>query len=309
MAEPYAAPRGAGLSHKEKFRVKEWSLLQKNMKKWWPVFLLPTFAAFVIGFIIPFVQGVYLSFCKFQTINKTTFIGVSNYVKAFADTQFTQAFWFTVKFTVVSTLLINVIALMIALLLTRGIKGTNLFRTVFFMPNLIGGIVLGYIWQILLNCVLSLLGKPLLALNSTYGYWGLIILMCWQQIGYMMIIYIAGLQSIPNDYIEAARIDGATTWQTLWRVKLPNLMPSITICSFLSLTNSFKLFDQNLALTAGEPAHASEMLALNIYNTFYVRSGPQWKGIGQAKAVIFCIIVVAISLIQLRATRSKEVQQ
>ena len=309
MAEPYAAPRGAGLSHKEKFRVKEWSLLQKNMKKWWPVFLLPTFAAFVIGFIIPFVQGVYLSFCKFQTINKTTFIGVSNYVKAFADSQFTQAFWFTVRFTVVSTLLINVIALMIALLLTRGIKGTNLFRTVFFMPNLIGGIVLGYIWQILLNCVLSLLGKPLLALNSTYGYWGLIILMCWQQIGYMMIIYIAGLQSIPNDYIEAARIDGATTWQTLWRVKLPNLMPSITICSFLSLTNSFKLFDQNLALTAGEPAHASEMLALNIYNTFYVRSGPQWKGIGQAKAVIFCIIVVAISLIQLKATRSKEVQQ
>ena len=177
------------------------------------------------------------------------------------------------------------------------------------MPNLIGGIVLGYIWQILLNCILSLLGKPLLALNSTYGYWGLIILMCWQQIGYMMIIYIAGLQSIPNDYIEAARIDGATTWQTLWRVKLPNLMPSITICSFLSLTNSFKLFDQNLALTAGEPAHASEMLALNIYNTFYARSGPQWKGIGQAKAVIFCIIVVAISLIQLKATRSKEVQQ
>ena len=230
-------------------------------------------------------------------------------MKAFADTQFTQAFWFTVRFTVVSTLLINVIALMIALLLTRGIKGTNLFRTVFFMPNLIGGIVLGYIWQILLNCVLSLLGKPLLALNSTYGYWGLIILMCWQQIGYMMIIYIAGLQSIPNDYIEAARIDGATTWQTLWRVKLPNLMPSITICSFLSLTNSFKLFDQNLALTAGEPAHASEMLALNIYNTFYARSGPQWKGIGQAKAVIFCIIVVAISLIQLKATRSKEVQQ
>ena len=309
MAEPYTVICGAGLSHKEKFRVKEWSLLQKNMKKWWPVFLLPTFAAFVIGFIIPFVQGVYLSFCKFQTINKTTFIGVSNYVKAFADTQFTQAFWFTVRFTVVSTLLINVIALMIALLLTRGIKGTNLFRTVFFMPNLIGGIVLGYIWQILLNCVLSLLGKPLLALNSTYGYWGLIILMCWQQIGYMMIIYIAGLQSIPNDYIEAARIDGATTWQTLWRVKLPNLMPSITICSFLSLTNSFKLFDQNLALTAGEPAHASEMLALNIYNTFYARSGPQWKGIGQAKAVIFCIIVVAISLIQLKATRSKEVQQ
>lgn len=283
--------------------------MQKNIKRWWPLFLLPTFAAFVIGFIIPFIQGVYLSFCKFQTVNKATFIGLSNYVKAFADAQFSHAFWFTVRFTVVSTLLINILALIIALFLTRGIKGTNLFRTVFFMPNLIGGIVLGYIWQILLNCVLSLLGKPLLALDSTYGYWGLIILMCWQQIGYMMIIYIAGLQSIPNDYMEAAKIDGATTWQTLWHVKLPNLMPSITICSFLSLTNSFKLFDQNLALTAGEPAHMSEMLALNIYNTFYVRSGIQWKGIGQAKAVIFCIIVVLISLIQLKATRSKEVQQ
>ncbi|MDD6090668.1 MAG: sugar ABC transporter permease [Clostridiales bacterium] len=283
--------------------------MQKNIKRLWPLFLLPTFAAFVIGFIIPFIQGVYLSFCKFQTVNKATFVGLSNYVKAFADTQFSHAFWFTVRFTVVSTLLINILALIIALFLTRGIKGTNLFRTVFFMPNLIGGIVLGYIWQILLNCVLSLLGKPLLALDSTYGYWGLIILMCWQQIGYMMIIYIAGLQSIPNDYMEAAKIDGATTWQTLWHVKLPNLMPSITICSFLSLTNSFKLFDQNLALTAGEPAHMSEMLALNIYNTFYVRSGIQWKGIGQAKAVIFCIIVVLISLIQLKATRSKEVQQ
>ena len=283
--------------------------MQKNIKRWWPLFLLPTFAAFVIGFIIPFIQGVYLSFCKFQTVNKATFVGLSNYVKAFADAQFSHAFWFTVRFTVVSTLLINILALIIALFLTRGIKGTNLFRTVFFMPNLIGGIVLGYIWQIILNCVLSLLGKPLLALDSTYGYWGLIILMCWQQIGYMMIIYIAGLQSIPNDYMEAAKIDGATTWQTLWHVKLPNLMPSITICSFLSLTNSFKLFDQNLALTAGEPAHMSEMLALNIYNTFYVRSGIQWKGIGQAKAVIFCIIVVLISLIQLKATRSKEVQQ
>ena len=204
---------------------------------------------------------------------------------------------------------ISVVTLSIALLLTRGMRGTNAFRTIFFLPNLIGGIVLGYIWQILLNCVLSLLGKPLLALNATYGYWGLIILMCWQQIGYMMIIYIAGLQSIPNDYIEAAYIDGATPWQTFWKVKLPNLMPSITICLFLTLTNSFKLFDQNLALTGGEPAHASEMLALNIYQTFYVRSGPQWKGIGQAKAVVFCLMVIVISLIQLRATRSKEVQQ
>ena len=283
--------------------------MEKAIKKYWPVFLLPTLCAFVIGFVIPFAQGAYLSLCKFQTVDKATFIGLSNFAKAFADTQFTHSFWLTVRFTVVSTLLINLFALTVALLLTRQIGGTNLFRTVFFMPNLIGGIVLGYIWQILINCVLSLLGKPLLALNATYGYWGLIILMCWQQIGYMMIIYIAGLQAIPNDYIEAATIDGANSWQTLWKVKLPNLMPSITICLFLSLTNSFKLFDQNLALTGGGPAHASELIAMNIYNTFYFRAGPQWKGIGQAKAVLFCIMVVIISIIQLKATRSKEVQQ
>ena len=283
--------------------------MEKAIKKYWPIFLLPTLCAFIIGFVVPFAQGAYLSLCKFQTVDKATFIGLSNYVKAFADTQFTHSFWLTVRFTVVSTLLINLFALTVALLLTRQIGGTNLFRTVFFMPNLIGGIVLGYIWQILINCVLSLLGKPLLALNATYGYWGLIMLMCWQQIGYMMIIYIAGLQAIPNDYIEAATIDGANSWQTLWKVKLPNLMPSITICLFLSLTNSFKLFDQNLALTGGEPAHASELIAMNIYNTFYFRAGPQWKGIGQAKAVLFCIMVVIISIIQLKATRSREVQQ
>ena len=253
--------------------------MQKNIRRYWPIFLLPTLAAFLIGFVIPFIQGLYLSLCKFTTINKTTFVGLSNYVKAFQDEQFAHAF------------------------------GTTPFRTVFFMPNLIGGIVLGYIWQILLNCILSLMGKPLLTLDSTSGYWGLIILMCWQQIGYMMIIYIAGLQSIPNDYIEAAYIDGATPWQAFWRVKLPNLMPSITICLFLTLTNSFKLFDQNLALTAGEPAHSTEMLAMNIYQTFYARSGPMWKGIGQAKAVLFCILVIAISSLQLKFTRSKEVQQ
>ena len=283
--------------------------MQKNIRRYWPIFLLPTLAAFLIGFVIPFIQGLYLSLCKFTTINKTTFVGLSNYVKAFQDEQFAHAFGFTASFTVVSTVLINVIALGIALLLTRGIKGTTPFRTVFFMPNLIGGIVLGYIWQILLNCALSLLEQPLLRLDATAGFWGLVILMAWQQIGYMMIIYIAGLQSIPDTLIEAAEIDGATPWQTFWKVKFPMLMPSLTICLFLTITNSFKLFDQNMALTGGEPNHASELLAYNIYYTFYGRSGPQWRGIGQAKAVIFCLIVVAISLIQLRATRRKEVQQ
>ena len=283
--------------------------MEKAIRRYWPVFVLPTLIAFIIGFVWPFIWGAGLSFCKFTTVKNVQFVGLSNYAMIWSDNTFTHAFWFTAAFTVVSTLLINVLAFAIALLLTRGMHGTNAFRTIFFLPNLIGGIVLGYIWQILLNCILSLMGKPLLALDSTSGYWGLIILMCWQQIGYMMIIYIAGLQSIPNDYIEAAYIDGATPWQAFWRVKLPNLMPSITICLFLTLTNSFKLFDQNLALTAGEPAHSTEMLAMNIYQTFYARSGPMWKGIGQAKAVLFCILVIAISSLQLKFTRSKEVQQ
>ena len=281
----------------------------KATKKWWPLFVLPTFCAFIIGFIVPFSEGLYLSFCKFTTIKKATWVGLSNYAKVFQDAQFWDSLTFTASFTVVSTILINVLAFAIALALTKGIIGTNVSRTVFFMPNLIGGIVLGYIWNILINCLLSLIGSPLLALNTTAGYWGMIVLMCWQQIGYMMIIYIAGLQSIPNELIEAARIDGATARQTLFQVKIPNVMPSITICMFLTLTNSFKLFDQNLALTGGDPNHQTEMLALNIYNNFYARSGAAWKGIGQAKAVIFCIMVIAISMIQLTATRSKEVQQ
>lgn len=282
--------------------------MQKTISKYWPVFVLPTLLAFIIGFIWPFIWGVYLSFQRFTTVSKTTFVGFDNYIQVFKDTTFIHAFWFTAAFTVVSTVLINVFAFAIALVLTKGIRGTNLFRTVYFMPNLIGGILLGYIWQILLNGILANLGKPLLALDERYGFIGLVILMCWQQIGYMMIIYIAGLQSVPNDLIEAAKIDGATGREILFKIKVPLVMPSITICTFLTLTNSFKLFDQNVALTGGEPSNLSEMLALNIYSTFYGRSGAQWKGIGQAKAVVFFLIVVAISLIQLRFTRSKEVQ-
>lgn len=283
--------------------------MEKALKKWFPVFVLPTLAAFCVGFIWPFVQGIYLSFCQFITVDNAKWVGITNYVKALTDETFGDSFVFTVAFAIVSTLLINGIAFAIALALTKEMKGTNIFRTVFFMPNLIGGIVLGYIWQILINCVLSNLAQPLLALNSTAGFWGIIILMCWQQIGYMMIIYVAGLQNVPPDLLEAAAIDGANAIQTLIKVKLPMLMSSFTICLFLTITNSFKLFDQNLALTSGEPAHATEMLALNIYNTFYSRAGAQWKGIGQAKAVIFFILVVVISLTQLYATRSKEVQQ
>ena len=283
--------------------------MEKAVKRYAPIFVLPTFLAFVIGFILPFIEGLYLSFCQFTTVRDAKFIGIGNYQRIFTDSTFTNSFKFTVLFAVASIVLINVIAFILALLLTRKLKGTNIFRTIFFMPNLIGGIVLGYIWQILINCVLSIVGKPLLALNTSAGYWGLIILMCWQQIGYMMIIYIAGLQNVSDDLIEAAQIDGATWWKTLWKVKLPMVMPSITICVFLTLTNSFKLFDQNLALTGGDPNHFTEMLALNIYQTFYARAGAQWKGLGQAKAVLFCVLVIAISMIQLKATRSREVQQ
>ncbi len=283
--------------------------MEKALKKSAPIFVLPTLIAFIIGFIVPFGQGLYLSFCKFTTVNNAEWVGLSNYKAALTDASFGRSFVFTVLFAAVSILTINIIAFGLAVLLTQKIKGTNIFRTVFFMPNLIGGIVLGYIWQILINCVLTLVEKPLLALNSSAGYWGLIILMCWQQIGYMMIIYIAGLQNVPDSLIEAAEIDGANKWQTLLKVKIPMVMSSITVCVFLTLTNSFKLFDQNLALTGGDPNHSTEMMALNIYQTFYARAGALWKGYGQAKAVIFCILVIAISLFQLKATRSKEVQQ
>ena len=282
--------------------------MEKSIKKYWPIFVLPTFAAFIIGFIVPFIEGIYLSFCKFTTIRDASFVGLSNYVEAFKDNTFTHAFGFTAVFAVVTLVLINVLAFAIALALTQKIKGTNIFRTIFFMPNLIGGIVLGYIWQLIFDGIFEKFDLAL-KLSAKLGFWGLVILICWQQIGYMMIIYVAGLQSVPGDLIEAAKIDGANDREILFKIKIPMVMPSVTICTFLTLTNSFKLFDQNVALTAGEPANASEMLALNIYNTFYGRSGAQWKGIGQAKAVVFFLIVVVISLIQLHFTRSKEVQQ
>ena len=280
--------------------------MERSMKRYMPIFVLPTLCAFILGFVIPFVMGIGLSFCEFTTVTDAQFVGISNYVKALNDTVFRHSFWYTALFAVASLVVINVIAFALAMALTRNMRGTNIFRTVFFMPNLIGGIVLGYIWQLIFNGILARYNTAL-ALNEWYGFWGLIILVSWQQIGYMMIIYIAGLQAIPGDVMEAAEIDGATPWQKLWKVTIPMMMPSITICMFLSITNGFKLFDQNLSLTAGEPAKMSEMMALNIFNTFYGRTG--WEGVGQAKAVLFFIIVVAIGMVQLRATRSKEVQQ
>lgn len=280
--------------------------MEKAVKKYWPIFLLPTMAAFLIGFIIPFFEGIYLSFCNFTTIKDAKFVGIQNYIEAFKDSNFLGSFKFTTLFAIVSLVLINVLAFLVALALTQNIKGKNIFRTVFFMPNLIGGIVLGYVWQLIFDGIFVKFDTAL-KLNETLGFWGLVILVGWQQIGYMMIVYIAGLQAIPGDIQEAAMIDGATRMQRLFKITIPNMMPSITICTFLTITNSFKLFDQNLALTGGEPLHKTEMLALNIYSTFYGRVGAE--GVGQAKAVVFFIIVVAIGLLQLKLTRDKEVQQ
>lgn len=280
---------------------------RRAVQRYSPIFLLPVVAAFVIGFVWPFLQGIYLSFFRFKTLRNIKFTGLNNYIAAFSDEQFFSSFVFTLAFTVVSVILINVIAFAIALALTKGIKGSTVFRTVFFMPNLIGGIVLGYIWKIILDGVIYRFAGTTLALNATYGFWGLIILMCWQQIGYMMIIYIAGLQNVPASYVEAARIDGANGWQLLRHITLPSVMPSITICTFLTLTNSFKLFDQNLALTNGDPAHQTEMLALNIYKSFYESTTNM--GVGQAKAVIFFVAVVIIALGQLYFTSRKEAVQ
>ncbi|MFR1831621.1 MAG: carbohydrate ABC transporter permease [Lachnospiraceae bacterium] len=280
--------------------------MEKAIKRYFPIFVLPTLAAFTIGFIAPFLVGVYLSFCKFTTINDAVFVGFSNYTRIFSDGTFVHALWYTALFTIVSVVFINFFAFAAAMLLTRKIRGTNLFRTVFFMPNLIGGIVLGYVWNLLLNGILQFFDKTL-TFSSVYGFWGLVILMCWQQIGYMMIIYIAGIQNIPGELIEAAKIDGADKWALLKNVTIPMVMPSITVCTFLTLTNGFKLFDQNLALTNGEPSNMSELLALNIFNTFYGRTG--WEGVGQAKAVVFFLLVAVIAVAQNWLTRRKEVQQ
>ena len=291
-------------------------LIRRPIQRMVWLFLLPTFAAFCIGFLYPFFKGAFLSFCKFKLTSQWTWVGFSNYIKAFSDSSFLHAFWYTALFAFVSVVFINVLAFTVAYFLTKGIRGSNLFRTVFFMPNLIGGIVLGYIWSMIFDGFLVKYNTSVV-LNSTFGLWGLIIRICWQQVGYMMIIYIAGLQSIPEDMLEAARIDGANNWQTLWKITIPNMMSSFTICIFLTLTNGFKLFDQNLALTGGRPflqqpdgsvIKTTEMLALNIYSAFYSGGGNN-RGVGQAKAVVFFILVAAIGLLQLQATRKKEVQQ
>lgn len=287
-------------------KKKNKKLMTEQLKKYYPIFLLPTLFAFIIGFLWPFLWGLYLSMFKFKTLQFKEFVGFRNYILAFKDNSFVYSFMFTAVFAIVVVVIINIFAFFFAMALTSKLKGTKIFRTIFFMPNLIGGIVLAYVWKQIMNDFVFRVYNSALMLNSNYGFWGLVILLSWQQIGYMMIIYIAGLQNVPNDFIEAAKMDGANGMQILRKITIPSIMPQITICLFLSLTNAFKLFDQNLALTAGSPNKKTEMLALNIYNAFY--SNATNLGIGQAKAVIFFILVVCISLSQLYITRRREIQ-
>ena len=212
--------------------------MEKNLKKYFPVFVLPTFVSFAVVFLIPFILGIYLSFTEFTTVESAQWVGIENYIKAFnEDDNFLKALWFTVKFTIVSVITINVFAFGLALLLTKALKGTSIFRTIFFMPNLIGGIVLGYIWNLLINSILGIFGYDI-TYDANYGFWGLVFLLNWQLIGYMMVIYIAGLQNIPQELNEAALIDGASSISILKNIKIPMVMPSVTICLFLTLTNS-----------------------------------------------------------------------
>lgn len=280
--------------------------MQKMPRRYYAFFTLPTIAAFVISFLIPFILGIYLSFTEFTTVTNSRWVGVSNYIRAFTDDKnFLNAMVFTAKFALVSVVLINVFAFSLALLLTRKIRGTNAFRTVFFMPNLIGGIVLGYIWQLIINGVLINFGVDI-TYSADYGFWGLVVLMNWQMVGYMMVIYIAGIQGISLELLEAAKIDGANSWQILKSIIIPLVSPAITICTFLTVSNSFKLFDQNLSLTAGAPGRETAMLALDIFYTFYGTMG--YEGVGQAKAVMFFLFVGLIVLLQLRFSRRREIE-
>ncbi|GHU36114.1 ABC transporter permease [Spirochaetia bacterium] len=278
--------------------------MEKSLKKYFLIFVGPTLLAFGVVFVIPFILGVVLSFCRFTTITNASWVGFTNYTRAFSNPDFLRALTFSAGFTLLSVIIINIAAFSLALLLTRGLKSTNIFRTIIFMPNLIGGIVLGYIWNFIINGYLSIFGVTI-TVDPKYGLWGMVLLSSWQFIGYMMVIFIAGIHNISEDILEAAKIDGASPGKIITHITIPLVMPSITITMFMTISNSFKMFDQNLALTAGAPSKQTAMVALDIYNTFYGRSG--WEGVGQAKAFMFFLIVVIISLIQISITRKKEV--
>ena len=268
--------------------------MQRTLRKFFPLFVLPTLIAFVIVFLIPFLMGIYLSFTEFTTVTDSQWVGLKNYITAFtANKEFVNALWFTVKFAVVSVISINVIGFAMASLLTRGIRGTNLFRTVLFMPNLIGGIVLGWIWQMIFNGILYHY-EMTLTFNASFGFWGLVILMNWQMIGYMMIIYIAGIQSIPTELYDAAAVDGANGWQVLTRIKLPLISPTIVTCIILCVASAMKTFELPWTMTSGGPAGASTTMVLKIYNTAF---NANRTGYATAHSTILFVLIASISFV------------
>ncbi len=275
---------------------------------------MPSIISFLIVVIVPTILGIYYSFTDWNGTTKTfNFVGLDNYIRLFTtDQQFINSFWFTLKFTIVSVISINIVGFALALLVTAGFKGSNILRSIFFMPNLIGGIMLGFIWQFIFREVFKTMGNAMSIpgltgwLSDTQtSFWGLVIVVVWQLSGYMMIIYIAQIQNISDSVIEASKIDGANPLNRLINITMPLVAPAFTIGLFLSLSNAFKLYDQNVSLTGGAPGNTTEMLALNIYTTAFTQGK---LAMAQSKALIFMLAVAVITVTQLAISRRREVE-
>lgn len=286
--------------------------MKKNNWVFW-AFLMPVLLAFTLVVLIPLVMGIYYSFTDWNGIgNAASFVGIKNYLNVFSDKEFRNSFWFTTKFTVVSVIVLNLMGFGLALLVTKKLKINNYLKTIFFMPNLIGGLILGFIWQFIFKEVFAAIGSLTgvgglqgWLSNEKTGFYGLVILMSWQMAGYLMIIYVSGIQGISSELIEASKVDGANGWHRLKHIIFPLVRPAFTVSVFLTLSNSFKLYDQNLSLTAGGPGNATQMMAMNIYNTAFQKN---YMGEAQAKAVILLVIVGVISLVQVYISKKGEVE-
>lgn len=311
--------KGSAITKQNSTKVSE-SVSFMNKKKWkdaglFTLFVGPVLLAFTLIVLIPFFTGIYYAFTDWNGVTGTVkWVGLDNFKYLFSeDKQFQKSFMLTTKYTVVSIILTNVIGFGLALLVAQRLKSRNLLRTVFFMPNLIGGLILGFIWQFIFvkgfASIGELTGIPLFELawlgDANTAFWGIVIVSLWQGAGYIMIIYIAALQNVPQELIEAARIDGANRFQILRHITMPLVAPAVTICLFLTTASSFKVFDANLSLTNGGPFKSTEMLALNIYTEAFVNNR---YGIGEAKALIFFIVVAAITVLQVTISKKKEVE-
>ncbi|MGI1798502.1 MULTISPECIES: carbohydrate ABC transporter permease [Priestia] len=290
---------------------------RKNLKNagLFALFVGPALLAFCVIVLIPFFTGIYYSFTDWNGVNGTiNWVGLDNFKYLFTeDKQFQQSFWITTKYTVVAIILTNVVGFVLAILVTQMLKTRNILRTVFFMPNLIGGLLLGFVWQFIFVKGFASIGQitgislfelPWLG-DAKTAFWGIVIVSVWQGAGYIMLIYTAALQNVPQELIEAAKIDGASRWQILRHITIPMVAPAVTVCLFLTISWSFKVFDVNLSLTNGGPFKSTEMLALNIYTEAFVNNR---YGLGEAKALIFFIVVAAITIIQVTYTKKKEVE-